>query len=1152
MSIDTALRPLLDALSAHSGYMRMESALAEGGGPVMTFGLGEAHRAHVAAALHVRTGRTLLIVTANEANAARLRGEIAAYGVNALHFPANDMLLSKRGTVSGGGIDQQRMAALCALCEGESVVVCASMAALMQSLAPPEAFVNAILTCRAGEILPPARLLKKLVDTGYERVDICESRGQVCLRGGYVDVYPVNADNPTRIEFFDDEIDTLREYDPLTQRSIENAAEITVPPAGEAPLTQRAHERAAKLLLGRPGMEETLEVLRAGGTPDGAVQLLPFFYDELSCIADYLPSDAIMLLDEPARAEEAGKLAWNDFTETLSAGLLSGDAAGEQQGLMHTVEEAVKRLDGAGTAVMSALTRNYAPIIPKAVVRFDTRAANRYKGDALLKEDMTAYRSAGYAVLICAGTHAQRMHDRLMDMDIIAPVEVSLARMPVNGENLIAPVSLARGFEYPELKLTVITEAELFGDAAANPRRAGRKRPQLAFNELSIGDLVVHELHGIARFTGVETLEVAGVTRDYLLLSYACGDKLYVPTDQLDRVQRYVGGDEAAVKLSRLGGDEWQKTVARTRESVKALAFDLVKLYGERAHRKGHSFSADTSWQARLEEDFQYEETPDQLACIAEIKRDMESDRVMDRLLCGDVGYGKTEVALRAAFKAVMDGKQVAFLVPTTILAQQHYNTLSARFSQFPANVALLSRFKTAAEQKRVVEGLASGEVDVVIGTHMLLGKSVEFRDLGLLIIDEEQRFGVGHKELIKSIKKNVDVLSLSATPIPRTLHMSMTGIRDMSVIETPPEQRYPVQTYVMEYTDAVVREAILKEIGRGGQVYFVYNRVRTMESFASRLRALVPEARIAYAHGQMNEHTLERTMMDFMEGQYDVLLCSTIIENGLDIQNTNTLIVYDADYMGLSQLYQLRGRVGRGARLGYAYLTYRRDKLISETAEKRLSAIREFTQFGSGFKIAMRDLEIRGAGNILGPEQHGHMQSVGYDLYCKLVDSAMREAKGEQPAQPELDVTIDMPISACIQSDYIPREAGRLAMYKRIAQIRTEDDMLDVRDELIDRYGDIPENVENLLFIAKLKADCARAYVTRLSAKDGELSFAFDGAAPMNGEKLVLLVASTRGAQLAAGDPPSLSIRNPKANIGTWRKMLPQFVYTLCDCIDK
>ena len=832
----------------------------------------------------------------------------------------------------------------------------------------------------------------------------------------------------------------------------------------------------------------------------------------------------------------------------------AGEIQPEQANLTVSPLETIKRMDTRRTAMMFALTRSYGLIGQRCIFRFDTRPVSRYVGrEELLAEDIEAWKKSHTSVLIYAGTHAKRLQDRLLDSNHIVPIKEKLDRDIVPGEVLIIEQQLNHGFEYPELSLAVVTENELYGAETRRPadNKKKRRKPQLVFSELNVGDLVVHELHGIGRFVGVETLTVGGVQKDYLHLVYSGGDKLYIPTDQLDRVQKYIGGgdDEGTQRLSKLGSGEWQKTVSRTRDSVKKLAFDLVRLYGERQKRKGFKFSPDTPWQRKLEDSFPYEPTPDQLTSIQEIKADMESDKVMDRLLCGDVGYGKTEVALRAAFKAVMDGKQCAMLVPTTILAQQHYNTIAARFDGFPVKVELLSRFKTPKEEEKIIEGLQSGSVDMVVGTHKLLSKSVKFKDLGLLIIDEEQRFGVGHKEQIKNIRQSVDVLTLSATPIPRTLHMSMTGIRDMSVIETPPSQRYPVQTYVMEYSDSVIREAILKEIGRGGQVYFVYNNVRSMEQFAG--RELVPEARVCFANGQMNERVLEKTMLEFMDHKYDVLLCSTIIESGLDMQNVNTIIIYDADTMGLSQLYQLRGRVGRGVRLGYAYLTYRPNKAMSETAEKRLIAIRELTQFGSGFKIALRDLEIRGAGNLLGPEQHGHMEAIGYDLYCKIVDSAVREAKGEELPK-DIDTVVDIPISANIPKRYIPREAERLSMYKRIAFIAAQADVYDVQDELIDRYGDIPEEVQNLIFIALIKAEAQRAYIQRLMVRDGEVRIVFDPEAPMDGAKLFAAANNIAGAVMLPEEVPTIVIRRPKSDVKKLCSELTQIVYMMSDCIVK
>lgn len=1141
--------PIISILNKHPEYTRLLASIQKGEGPAGVFGLGDAHKGHVAAAIAAQSGMAVLVVAPNELTAGRLCDDISAF-TPCVHFPAREIPLAGKGYAASTSIEARRIAILSSLSEGAKLTVTVSIQALMQRVAEPEVICAAVNSFSSGQVIDPKDMLTALIEAGYERTEVCESRGQVCRRGGYVDVFPMTAEYPVRIEFFDDEIDTLRTYDPVTQRSVDSVDSVIIPPATEMPITSEARARAIGLLKKR-NASELLDRLEQGGRPDNPVALLPLFYPGTSTLLDYF-KDGCILIDEPARVEESGKIAWQEFLDGASALINSGEAQPEQAELTMSPLDIIKRLDTRRTAMFFALTRTYGLIGPKCVFRFETRPVSKYIGhEELLCDDIAAWKKAKTAVLIYAGTHAKRLQDRLLDLNVIIPVKERLDREVIPGEAIILEGQLNRGFEYPELSLAVISESELYGSESRRTQQKKHRKPQLAFSDLAVGDLVVHELHGIGRFVGVETLTVGGVQKDYLHLVYSGGDKLYIPTDQLDRVQKYIGGEEEGQRLSKLGSGEWQKTVSRTRESVRRLAFDLVRLYGERQKRKGFKFSPDTPWQKKLEDSFPYDETPDQLTSIEEIKADMESDKVMDRLLCGDVGYGKTEVALRAAFKAVMDSKQVAILVPTTILAQQHYGTIAARFDGFPVKVELLSRFKTPKEEAAILEGLEKGSVDVVVGTHKLLSKSVKFRDLGLLIVDEEQRFGVGHKEQIKNMRQSVDVLTLSATPIPRTLHMSMTGIRDMSVMETPPSQRYPVQTYVMEYSEAVVREAILKEVGRGGQVYFVYNNVRNMERFAAQLRELVPEAEIAYAHGQMNERLLEKTMLEFMEHKYDLLLCSTIIESGLDIQNVNTIIIYDADCMGLSQLYQLRGRVGRGVRLGYAYMMYKRNKVMNETAEKRLIAIRDLTQFGSGFKVALRDLEIRGAGNLLGPEQHGHMEAIGYDLYCKIVDSSVREAKGELVPK-DIDTVMEIPISANIPHGYIPREAERLAMYKRIALISSQPDVYDVQDELIDRYGEIPKEVQNLIFVALLKADAKRAYIQRLAVKPGEIRIAFDPEAPVDGGKLYAAALNIFGAAMVADEVPTMVIRRPRVSVEELCGELTQIVYMLLDCIAK
>ena len=1143
--------PLIEILKKHPEYMRLMQAMTRAEGCAAVFGLGEAHRSHVAAALYEHTQKTLIVVSANETSAARITEDASYFVKNVYHLPARETPLGGKTVSASAGLTARRMQVLTKLVSGERLMIVVSAEALLQRLTPPDALRMSIKRYSVGMRRDPRAIAAELAAAGYERVELCEGCGQFCVRGGYIDVYPITSQLPVRLEFFDDEIDTMRTYDPVSQRSVENTEECVITPATETPLTDEARARAMKALRKKPRLSAEYDAMKGGAYPGDASLLLPLFYSE-AYINDYLPKDAVVIIDEPQRVEESAKLAHSNHLELVSAFLSEGNAEPEQAELLGSPLKVISLLDTPRTAMLFALTRTYGLINPKELFRFETRPASRYiNAGEMLAADVVSWKLHGYGAVIYAGTHSARLQDMLIDAGADVTVTEKLERGIVPGEIIITGESISRGFEYPELRLAVVSENELYGAARERTSFGAKKkkRPQLVFSELSVGDLVVHETHGIGRFVGVEKLTAAGVTRDYLHLVYSGGDKLYIPTDQLDRVQKYIGGEEEQAKLSKLGSGEWQKTVSRTRESVKSLAFDLVRLYGDRMHRKGYAFSPDSHWLHALEDSFPYDETPDQLTSIEEIKKDMESDRVMDRLLCGDVGYGKTEVALRAAFKAVMDSKQVAFLVPTTILAQQHYNTLASRYSGYPVNVAILSRFNTPTQEKAVLDGIASGRIDVVVGTHKLLSKSVKFRDLGLLIIDEEQRFGVGHKEQIKDIRRNVDCLTLSATPIPRTLHMSMTGIRDMSVIETPPEQRYPVQTYVMEYSDAVIREAILKELGRGGQVYFVYNRVLNMERFADYLKALVPEARIGYAHGQMGERALENAMLDFMNNDYDVLLCSTIIESGLDIPNVNTIIIYEADRMGLSQLYQLRGRVGRGARLGYAYLTFVKDKVLTDIAEKRLAAIREFTQFGAGFKIAMRDLEIRGAGNLLGPEQHGHMAAVGYDLYCKIVDSAVREARGEKEPM-KVDTVVDIPISASIPHSYIPREEGRLSMYKRIALISSREDVYDVQDELIDRYGDIPKETSNLISIALMKAEASRAYIEKLSIRDGEIRFIFNAKAPLDTGKLLEAIKKIDGAQMLYTDEPAMVIKRPRSDAEALYGMLPQFVYMLVDCV--
>lgn len=1116
--------PLLFVLRDMPEYNRLNEILTGAEGPASAFGLPEAQRAHIFAALTLGHGG--LIVTPTEQSAQRLYMQASAFSDAVALLPMREVPLVHAYAVAGEGA-KVRIATLMRLALREPVCIVASAAAAMQALAPPEVLRRAVHTLRLGGAYPPRELLTALFDAGYEAVDLVEGPGQISLRGDILDVFPPHTRTPYRIEFFDDEIDRMSIYDPATQRSVGRVDEVVIPPATEAPQDAAAVARARAAVEDAAGFDAMRIAYGEGRAARGAESIIPVLYDGTYTIFDYLKDDAFLFVDEPHRFEEAAQSARRLFLQEIDALLARGEGLAEQSGLQIDEETLLKRLNTGRTALLYTFSRAFRPIPAREIVQFDARVAPMYTGERLtLSQDLIAGKELGGMAVVYAGKHQRRIWQQLLDDGCEAAMAETITRMPAHGEILVSAESLPFGMLYPSLRLTVLTETELFGVMRTQTRRRHSKEQRLVFSELKPGDYIVHEAHGIGRFVGVEALTVQDTTRDYLLMEYALGDKLYIPTDQLDRVQKYIGGEDVP-RLSKLGGSEWQRQVGRAKSAVKELAFDLTQLYSTRENSKGFAFSKDTKWQKQLEDSFPYPETPDQLQSIEEVKRDMESPHVMDRLLCGDVGYGKTEVALRAAFKAVQDSKQVAFLVPTTILAQQHYNTISSRLSPFPVRVEILSRFRTPQEQKRIKAKLQAGEIDIIIGTHALLGRDVKFKDLGLLIIDEEQRFGVGHKEQIKTLKTNVDVLTLTATPIPRTLHMSMIGIRDMSIIDTPPEERYPVQTYVLEYSDMMLRDALEKELGRGGQCYVVYNQVRRLTRFAERIKALMPDARIAIGHGQMAETALEQVMLDFVENRTDILLCSTIVENGLDIPNANTLFVIDADKMGLAQLYQLRGRVGRSSRLGYAYFTFRKDKVLSETAHKRLTALTDFAQFGAGREIAMRDLEIRGAGSLFGAQQHGHIADIGYEYYVKLMNAAVQEAKSGVLPPAEIDTVVDVALDANIPKTYIRSEVQRLSMYKRIAMIRDEAAMYDVQEEMEDRYGDIPEETQNLMDIALIKAYSARAQVTVLTIRDEQAKLTFHAEAALDGARLVQAAAEF-GAQLSPGDTVSLTYRRP------------------------
>ena len=1189
---------LFEPLNGSEGFCALKNAVS-GACVAYAYGVEEAQRTHVLAALMEATGRTLVVVVPNDIVGQRIVEDMNALlpGAAAL-LPAREVSFV-RSAASSRDLTIRRLETIGRLVTGQLRALVLPADAWMHRLMPRAQFEKHIIHVSQTDRLDPRDLTARLAAAGYENVHMVEAHGQFAVRGGIVDVFPVGATTAVRLEFFDDEIDSLREFDVLTQRSVGKREEVTFFPASETLLSEEeacaAADRLAKLLVsekGAPPMvnrqreiekefdlppfedifalsdEESddlpdalalpakgkkgktgekaappkaappapvpakngymsvVDALRHGRHTDALASLMEILYEHTETIVEYV-DHPILALDQPARLRERCENRALEFSEHFKVALERGEAFGEQAKLLLSYDELIAGLDGQSIVLLDGFLRTVNDFRPTQLIKFESLPAMGYAGNVkLLAQRVNELRAQNYRIALLAGgvARGERLEHALAGFDCPAKFYEEPPQRLTAGEAAILSIALSKGFQYPDIQLYVAAETDIFG---ANKQRARTRAHSgekiAAFTELSVGDYVVHEDHGIGQYMGTVRLASEGVYRDFLHIRYQGADKLYVPVDQLDRVQKYIGSEGEAPKINRLSGGDWQRQKARAKASVRELAGELVKLYAERASVKGYAFEPDTPWQREFEESFPYEETPDQLAAIEEIKRDMESDKVMDRLLCGDVGYGKTEVALRAIFKAVMSGKQAALLAPTTILVQQHYATMMNRFHGFPVHVDTISRFRTPGEQKQVLEDLKEGKIDVIIGTHRLLGKDVKYKDLGLLVVDEEQRFGVAHKEAIKKLKKSVDVLTLSATPIPRTLHMSMVGIRDMSLLQSPPEERYPVQTYVVEYSDGLVRDAILRELSRGGQVYFLYNRVQTIEAMYNRLKKLVPEARIAVGHGQMREHALEDVMLDFYEGKFDVLLCTTIIEAGLDVPRANTLIVCDADRFGLSQLYQLRGRVGRSNRLAYAYLTVNPNKVMTENADKRLSAIREFTEFGSGFRVAMRDLEIRGMGNLLGAEQSGHMAAIGYDLYVKMNEETVRELRGDA-SQGDIETRMEIRVDAYVPHEYISNELLRVEMYKKIAGITSREAREDILEELIDRFGDPGRPVMNLIDIAQLKSHCSQLGIDLVTVKGNDLVMRFAQNVKIDVMKLVDAISKHEDClRLQAGTVTSL-----------------------------
>lgn len=1103
------------------------TGIEEGLKEQLVAGLSGSSRSLFISSIFKDSKKPVLVVTHNLLQAQKIYEDLA----NILEdgsvylYPVNELIASEIA-VASPELKAQRLEVLNKLVSGEKVVVVAPIAAITRMLPPKELWQACQIEMQIGDDFLLESKLPLLNLMGYDRVPMVSAPGEYSVRGGIVDIYPLTEENPVRIELFDTEIDSIRTFNLETQRSITMLQSISIGPAEESLLNNehvsKGVERIEKALanslkkLKKDHQKELLlenirydiEKLKNFQYEQGFVKYLSFFYENPASLLDYFPNHATLIFDEVSRIHEMVTHLENEEAEWVTALLEEGKIVHEAK-ISHSYEELMNRTSFP-IIYLSLFLRHVPRTNPQNLVNLSCKQMQSFHGQMhVLKGEIERWEKQDYTVVFLGANkdRVKKLESVLEDYEIDATI-VKRDDILSKGHRYIIEGDLQTGFELPMQKLAVITEEELFKKRVK--RRNQKQKLSNAeriksYSELEVGDYVVHVNHGIGKYLGIETLEINGVHKDYLHIRYQGSDKLYVPVEQIDQVQKYVGSEGKEPKIYKLGGSEWKRVKKKVESSVQDIADDLIKLYAEREASKGYAFSPDDELQREFEAAFPYQETEDQLRSIMEIKKDMERERPMDRLLCGDVGYGKTEVAIRAAFKAITDQKQVAFLVPTTILAQQHYETIRERFQDYPINIGLLNRFKTRKEQNETIKGLKNGTIDIVIGTHRLLSKDVQFKDLGLLIIDEEQRFGVTHKEKIKQMKANIDVLTLTATPIPRTLHMSMLGVRDLSVIETPPENRFPVQTYVVEYNGALVREAIERELARGGQVYFLYNRVEDIDRKADEISMLVPDAKVAYAHGRMTENELESVMLNFLEGEFDVLVSTTIIETGVDIPNVNTLIVYDADKMGLSQLYQLRGRVGRSNRVAYAYFTHQKDKVLSEVAEKRLQAIKEFTELGSGFKIAMRDLSIRGAGNLLGPQQHGFIDSVGFDLYSQMLKEAIEERKGDLPKEKPVQVEIDLEIDAYLPQSYIADGRQKIDMYKRFRGVTTIDDLQELQEEMIDRFGEYPTEVDYLVMATTIKVLAMREKVTHVKQVKDQVNILISEEASNNidGQKL-------------------------------------------------
>lgn len=1095
-----------ELFSKNPAFRQVLEGLSEGDVPMGCYGLAEAAIAPAVDTIVKDQARPVLLVTYDLARAKKLAEDLSYYAEEGVYqLQARELFFFQRDAGSNELLSA-RLKTLQAMLDGRAKVVVTTPEALGGIFLKPAYLQKASFSLEVGDEVDTEALIEKLLTSGYKRVDFVEGMGQFSIRGGIIDIFAPQ-DYPYRVELFDVEVDSIRRFDPETQRSVEDVDVAEIFPVHDVIFDDGLRDKIAAAMekdlkkikkLSRVSQERAeekfmpfVEKLKDRSFLSHTDLLLPYIPENArASVVDYFNETPLIFVDEPRRMREVAEKQELSLVDTLSDLAEAGELLKSHLAIQIDYDIIEGDMAARDVIYSSHIVRAPAKVKLKRIANFNVKTVTSFGGRMRhFKEEIKRYLERDYSVVLLGGSEekTRRLEETVRDMGF-EPVPLKDVLMP--GVIQFDSGHVHGGFEMEEDCFVLLNATEIFGETKKRKRRR-KKKDVIDLGSLSVGDYVVHEMHGIGKFMGTTNLEVQGIRRDYISLFYQGGDKLFLPMDQMALIHRYIASDDAPVKINRLNTQTWKNTKAKAKRSVEEMAEDLIRLYAKREDVAGYAFTEDQPWQKDFEAAFQYEETEGQLEAAEEIKKDMEEAKPMDRLLCADVGYGKTEVALRAAFKAVLDGKQVAFLVPTTILAQQHYNTMRERFANFPVDLALLSRFRSKKEQEEDLERLRIGAVDIVVGTHRLLSKDVKFKDLGLLIIDEEQRFGVRHKERLKLLKENVDTLTLTATPIPRTLQMSLAGIRDMSVIDEPPGERFPVQTYVVEYNPMMIREAILKELDRGGQIYFVYNRVRSMEKMLGDLRDLVPEARFAMANGQMGERELENTMLQFYNRDIDVLLCSTIIETGMDVSNANTMIVWEANRLGLSQLYQLRGRIGRSNRIAYAYFSYKRDASISEVAEKRLAAIREFTEFGSGYKIAMRDLEIRGSGNILGESQHGHMNAIGYDLYIKFLKQAVRRAKGEEDVE-EVDTSMDVLIDSYIPKHYIKDESQRMEMYRKIAVIADEEDVRDVIDELIDRFGEPPKAVLQLIHLAKIRHMASTLNVETIQQKGDTYTFHF------------------------------------------------------------